>query len=182
MIALAMTRWAGLLWGLMLAGALGCGGSGPKQDPAAAQGMLNVRYEPVPVVELQSRVEDLGWDEPDQSQKNWAGFYLVKLANDVVENRSAVVAVRMICTHRGCTPNVLVSDGFVLCPCFGSRFELSGKLLKGPAPESLWRYGIALDERTGRITVDKRKTYRFEKGEWSDPASFIYVVRDGRDP
>ena len=173
-----MTRWAGLLSGLMLVGALGCGGGAPRQETAAAQNIPRVRYEPVPVVELQSRVEDLSWDEPDESQKNWAGFYLVKLRRDVVGDRAAVVAVRMICTYRGCTPNVLVSDGVVLCPCFGSRFELSGKLLKGPAPESLWRYGIAQDERTGRITVDKRRTYRYEKGEWSDSACFIPVARE----
>ncbi len=173
-----MTRWAGPLSGLMLVGALGCGGGGSKQEPAAARGVPKARYQPVPVVELQTRVQDLGWDEPDESQKNWAGFYLVRLRRDVVGDRAAVVAVRAICTYRGCTPHVLVAEGFVSCPCFGSRFELSGKLRKGPAPESLWRYGIALDERTGRISVDTRKTYRYEKGEWSDSACFIPVARE----
>ena len=175
-----MTRWAGLLSGLLVVWAHGCGGGGPKQEPAAVN-MPRVRYEPVPVVELQSRVADLSWDEPDQSPKNWAGFYLVKLRRDVVGDRSAVVAVRMLCTYRGCTPNMLVSDGLVLCPCFGSRFEFSGKLIKGPAPESLARYGIALDEGTSRITVDKRKTYSYEKGEWSDPASFSVPGHDSTE-
>ena len=54
----------------MLVGALACGGSGPRQEPAAARGVLKARYQPVPMVELQTRVEDLSWDEPDESQKN----------------------------------------------------------------------------------------------------------------
>lgn len=47
------------------------------------------------------------------------------------------------CTHLGCSPNdnfTITSDwdgGFV-CPCHGSKFDLSGRVLKGsPAPTNL---------------------------------------------
>jgi len=46
-----------------------------------------------------------------------------------------IYAVSLICTHLGCIvkPD---SDGFQ-CPCHGSWFDFSGKVMKGPAPSSL---------------------------------------------
>jgi ubiquinol-cytochrome c reductase iron-sulfur subunit len=40
-----------------------------------------------------------------------------------------------ICTHLGCVPG-RSKDGW-LCPCHGSRYDLSGRILKGPAPRNL---------------------------------------------
>lgn len=40
-----------------------------------------------------------------------------------------------ICTHLGCVPNK-TADGW-LCPCHGSVFDNSGRILKGPAPRNL---------------------------------------------
>ena len=40
-----------------------------------------------------------------------------------------------ICTHLGCVPNK-VADGW-LCPCHGSVYDNSGRILSGPAPRNL---------------------------------------------
>jgi len=40
-----------------------------------------------------------------------------------------------LCTHLGCVP-VRHSDGWS-CPCHGSEFDNSGRVLKGPAPTNL---------------------------------------------
>ncbi len=40
-----------------------------------------------------------------------------------------------ICTHLGCVPN-RVDDGW-LCPCHGSVYDNSGRILRGPAPRNL---------------------------------------------
>ncbi len=40
-----------------------------------------------------------------------------------------------ICTHLGCVPN-RTEDGW-FCPCHGSRYDLSGRVVKGPAPRNL---------------------------------------------
>ncbi len=40
-----------------------------------------------------------------------------------------------ICTHLGCVPNKN-SDGW-LCPCHGSVYDNSGRVLHGPAPRNL---------------------------------------------
>lgn len=40
-----------------------------------------------------------------------------------------------ICTHLGCVP-ARGEEGWV-CPCHGSRYDLSGRILRGPAPRNL---------------------------------------------
>ncbi len=40
-----------------------------------------------------------------------------------------------ICTHLGCVPNK-TEEGW-LCPCHGSVFDNSGRVLQGPAPRNL---------------------------------------------
>jgi len=46
-----------------------------------------------------------------------------------------VTAVSALCTHAGC--KVLIQNGKLDCPCHGSVFDLSGKVLKGPAATPL---------------------------------------------
>jgi len=40
-----------------------------------------------------------------------------------------------ICTHLGCIP--LKTDAGYLCPCHGSQYDLSGRIVAGPAPLDL---------------------------------------------
>lgn len=40
-----------------------------------------------------------------------------------------------VCTHLGCVPNTN-EDGW-FCPCHGSQYDLSGRVLSGPAPRNL---------------------------------------------
>jgi len=44
-------------------------------------------------------------------------------------------AVSVTCTHLGCTV-ARSKDGFA-CPCHGSRFDIGGKVVGGPAPRPL---------------------------------------------
>jgi cytochrome b6-f complex iron-sulfur subunit len=44
-------------------------------------------------------------------------------------------ALSLVCTHLGCTVENL-PDGFT-CPCHGSRFDLQGKVKRGPATKPL---------------------------------------------
>jgi cytochrome b6-f complex iron-sulfur subunit len=48
------------------------------------------------------------------------------------------VAVSRICTHEGCTVNLPVASLLTLnCPCHGSRFEVTGQVVNGPAARPL---------------------------------------------
>ncbi len=39
------------------------------------------------------------------------------------------------CTHLGCRVNL--NDKIIVCPCHGSEYDLSGKVIKGPAVKNL---------------------------------------------
>lgn len=47
------------------------------------------------------------------------------------------------CTHQGCELDV--GGGIYTCPCHGSEFETSGKVLQGPAEKNLRTYSITTD-------------------------------------
>jgi Rieske Fe-S protein len=47
-------------------------------------------------------------------------------------------ALSPICTHLGCT--VEVSGAQLICPCHGSTYDRSGRVLRGPAERALRRF------------------------------------------
>lgn len=49
----------------------------------------------------------------------------------------------MQCTHRGCELNI--GGGIYNCPCHGSEFDRSGRVLQGPAEENLKSLPITTD-------------------------------------
>jgi thiosulfate dehydrogenase (quinone) large subunit len=54
-------------------------------------------------------------------------------------------AVSAVCPHQGCTVAfVSPSDGFA-CPCHGSRFDATGKLLNGPATRALTTIPVSVE-------------------------------------
>jgi cytochrome b6-f complex iron-sulfur subunit len=53
------------------------------------------------------------------------------------------VASLLKCTHRGCELNV--GGGIYSCPCHGSEFSVSGKVLEGPAEVDLKKFKIETD-------------------------------------
>ncbi len=54
------------------------------------------------------------------------------------------IASLLRCTHRGCELNV--GGGMYTCPCHGSEFSMTGKLMKGPAIEDLETYRTNTDD------------------------------------
>jgi len=58
----------------------------------------------------------------------------------------SIVAVNPSCTHKGCiTPWNAETKQFV-CPCHGSSFDDSGKVLQGPADKPLVSYAITVKD------------------------------------
>jgi cytochrome b6-f complex iron-sulfur subunit len=53
----------------------------------------------------------------------------------IFNHQGRIVAYSLTCTHLGCTIGI-EAEGF-LCPCHGSRYDLDGKVLEGPAQEPL---------------------------------------------
>jgi cytochrome b6-f complex iron-sulfur subunit len=53
----------------------------------------------------------------------------------LVHSQAGFSALSLVCTHLGCTVHSQ-SDGFA-CPCHGSRFDLQGNVIRGPAGKPL---------------------------------------------
>src|SRR5262245_59150291 len=92
----------------------------------------------------------------------------------VVRYQGKIYALSTTCTHLGCTPNWLESAGKFKCPCHGSGFYISGINFEGPAPRPLERWGVSVGD-DGQVVVDKSKKFQQERGEWTNPESFIKV-------
>jgi cytochrome b6-f complex iron-sulfur subunit len=92
----------------------------------------------------------------------------------IVRNDGKLYALSTTCTHLGCTPNWLEREQKFKCPCHGSGFYISGINFEGPAPRPLERWGVGIGD-DGQIVVDKSKKFQQERGEWTNPESFIKV-------
>jgi cytochrome b6-f complex iron-sulfur subunit len=68
------------------------------------------------------------------------------------QNSTTYTALSMLCTHQGCTVGS-PSGGSILCPCHGSRYDLHGNVLNGPAPSPLKNYSVVLNATANTITV-----------------------------
>jgi cytochrome b6-f complex iron-sulfur subunit len=92
----------------------------------------------------------------------------------IVRNNGVLYALSTTCTHLGCTPNWLEREQKFKCPCHGSGFYISGINFEGPAPRPLERWAVSIGD-DGQIVVDMSKHFQQERGEWSNPESFIKV-------
>lgn len=152
--------WLGLAWISFSAATLGV---------LAAIGRLffpNVLFEP-PLTFKAGFTDEYIIDVVDERFKESFGVWLVRTSKEMY-------ALSTVCTHLGCTPNWLSAEGKFKCPCHGSGFYKTGINFEGPAPRPLERYRIAYTE-DGQILVDKNRKFQYEKGQWSDPESFIKV-------
>jgi len=153
--------WATFAW-VTLAAALGGLGSilGRFMFP-------NVLFEPVSKFKA-GQPGDYAIGEVDERWKDKYGVWIVR-------NEENIYALITVCTHLGCTPNWLASQNKFKCPCHGSGFYRTGMNFEGPAPRPLERAKISVDPSDGQIVVDKAKQYHQERGEWTDPESYLTV-------
>ena len=135
----------------------------------AAQRFLfpNVLAEPDPRIrlgELDSYAEmpSRSVSEAFKSQ----GIWIVRLPGRIAAHSTT-------CTHRGCLTNWVEGERKFKCPCHGSGFGQDGTNVEGPAPRSLERLKIWLQD--GVIMVDRSKRFLRERGQWHDPESFVSI-------
>ncbi len=72
----------------------------------------------------------------------------------VFADPDGIFAMTAICTHLGCAVRH-ETEGFI-CPCHGSRYDLAGEVLKGPAARNLDWYEVR-ELPGGRLAVDPTK-------------------------
>jgi cytochrome b6-f complex iron-sulfur subunit len=100
---------------------------------------LNIQTDPQPQTDF-----DLGSSDqyPTGSRTNIASIPAL-----LIHDENGFTALSLVCTHLGCTLEPKL-DGFA-CPCHGSRFDLKGNVVRGPAnkPLSLLKASITTDGR-----------------------------------
>ena len=58
-------------------------------------------------------------------------------------NEGKYIASLLKCTHNGCELNV--GGGIYSCPCHGSEFSITGKVMEGPADRDLKTFKTETD-------------------------------------
>ncbi|HYX22200.1 MAG TPA: Rieske 2Fe-2S domain-containing protein [Thermoanaerobaculia bacterium] len=71
----------------------------------------------------------------------------------VVGCPGGVYALSAVCTHLGCITRFLSDQNVIACPCHGSRFDLEGNVVEGPAPRPLPWLDVGVDP-SGLLVVD----------------------------
>ena len=64
-----------------------------------------------------------------------------------------LVVLYAVCTHLGCLPKWVDQNNRFECPCHGSKFELNGKYIEGPAPRSMDRFQTTITFDDGSQVV-----------------------------
>jgi len=111
---------------------------------------------------------------PGMVETKFKAQFGVWVVNAIYNGARIIFALKSVCTHLGCTPNWLEAEQKFKCPCHGSGFYKDGINFEGPAPRPLERYAISVAD-DGQLQVDKSKTFQEEKGQWTDPESFVSV-------
>ena len=62
-----------------------------------------------------------------------------------------VLAIYKVCTHLGCLYNWNTQESKFMCPCHGSQFQLNGEYIQGPAPRSLDRFKVIIEDENGNV-------------------------------
>ncbi len=66
-------------------------------------------------------------------------------------DKNTLIAVNSNCSHAGCAVNWEQDQKSFICPCHESKFAPNGKVLGGPATESLQVYTAKLED--GKVLV-----------------------------
>ena len=57
--------------------------------------------------------------------------------NIIINDNGVKKKVSKVCTHMGCILNFDKESNKLLCPCHNSEFEITGKVIEGPARTNL---------------------------------------------
>ena len=103
-------------------------------------------------------VSSTAWIPQIPSLSKTGGSATVKLAGqEIILIRSSDSEIRGLnakCTHQNCPLKYTAKTKTLDCSCHGSSFDLSGKVLKGPATKNLKTYPASLKDGRIIISVD----------------------------
>nr|B8HNR1.1 RecName: Full=Cytochrome b6-f complex iron-sulfur subunit; AltName: Full=Plastohydroquinone:plastocyanin oxidoreductase iron-sulfur protein; Short=ISP; Short=RISP; AltName: Full=Rieske iron-sulfur protein [Cyanothece sp. PCC 7425] len=71
-----------------------------------------------------------------------------------------------VCTHLGCVVPWNISENKFICPCHGSQYDNTGKVVRGPAPLSLALAHAAVSDDKITFTPWTETDFRTGKEPW----------------
>ena len=67
----------------------------------------------------------------------------------LVNTEQGMLGIYKVCTHLGCLYKWVPTNSRFECPCHGSKFQLDGTWIEGPAPRSLDRFEVFAVDASG---------------------------------
>lgn len=71
-----------------------------------------------------------------------------------------------VCTHLGCVVPWNVAENKFICPCHGSQYDNTGKVVRGPAPLSLALAHIEVVDDNVQVIPWKETDFRTNETPW----------------
>jgi cytochrome b6-f complex iron-sulfur subunit len=89
-------------------------------------------------------------DDPANAALKTAGGSVIKSIPDnsiliINMGNNVFHALSRICSHASCLVNYDSNNQKLPCPCHGSKFDLNGAVLNGPATRALTKYNTSLN-------------------------------------
>ncbi|NDJ55087.1 MAG: Rieske 2Fe-2S domain-containing protein [Chloroflexi bacterium] len=72
----------------------------------------------------------------------------------LVRTDEGLIAIYKVCTHLGCLYSWVPANGRFECPCHGSKFEVTGEYIEGPAPRNLDRFIVRTFDANGNLLTE----------------------------
>ncbi len=74
------------------------------------------------------------------------------------QGKQGLVALYKVCVHLGCLYAWVDSNQRFECPCHGSKYQLDGTYIEGPAPRDLDRFVVQLVDTSGNVVAQTNAT------------------------
>ena len=87
----------------------------------------------------------------DLPETDVAPANLPKVKLWVSNNPAGLLALYKVCVHLGCIYGWNDQEFKFICPCHGSQYQHDGTYISGPAPRSLDRFVITIEDENGQI-------------------------------
>lgn len=86
----------------------------------------------------------------------------------VVQGEEAIApyGINAVCTHLGCVVPWNASADKFICPCHGSQYDSTGKVVRGPAPLSLALVHADVDDGKVAFTPWTETDFRTDENPW----------------
>lgn len=86
----------------------------------------------------------------------------------VVESESSIAnyGINAVCTHLGCVVPWNASENKFICPCHGSQYDSTGKVVRGPAPLSLALVHVEVVDDKVTLTPWTETDFRTGEAPW----------------